>query len=291
MRKTTKYDLEFRPARKRRMEMVWRFVAGIFSIALLLAVVSVLALQKDGLIDRLIGTYFDRTEPTEPEDPDAWKHTGSAVFLLSGTGNQKQELRFVFLVRADIAQRKIHIHPLSPTAKAPDGDGDITLEQAQKDGGAKGLKTAVEALTETAVDRYITGTDDGFARAVTIMGAVSIENPARIDYRESSFSITLAQGTQSLQGDMLLRYMRYLGTRPDGQKMQGEVLGRMLETYLVPANADSPETLERRFNSLVNILQTDITAKEFQAQQILLQALLQSGEQIKFDVREGEAIH
>jgi len=273
------------------MEFVWRFVAGIASIALLLALVSVLALQKDGLIDRLIGTYFDPTEPAEPEDPDAWNHTGSAVFLLSGTDNQKQELRFVFLARMDIAKRVIQVHPLAPTAKAPDGDGEITLGQAQKDGGAKRLKSAVEALTETAVDRYVTGTDDGFSRAVTSMGAVTVEIFERIDYRGTSFGITLAQGTQSLQGDMLLRYMRYLGTRPDGPKAQGDVLKRMLETYLVPANGDSPETLERRFNSLVNILQTDITAMEFQAQHKLLQALLQSGGQIKIDVREGDANH
>lgn len=292
MGKTTKYDLEFQPVRRRRMQMVWRFVAGIASIALLLAVVSVVALQKDGLIDRLVGTYFDPTQPTGPEDPDAWNHTGSAAFLLSGTDNKRQELRFVFLARVDAAKREVHIYPFKPGAKAPDGDaGDITLAQAQKEGGVKRLKSAVEALTETKIDRYITAGDDEFMQAITAMGAVPVEVPARIDYRSEAFDITLGKGGQRLDGYFLLRYMRYLGTLEDGAEAQGELLGRILETYLVPANGESAEVLERRYGALVNVLQTDISAMEFQAQQVLLQALLQNSAGISIKVDEGEAVH
>ena len=284
-----RYDLEFQPARKRRMVVVWRFVAGICAIALLLTVVSIVVLQRDGLVDRIRSAY----EPTEPEvtGPAPWSHTGSASFLLTATDSEKQNLRFVFLVRADIAKREIHINPLAPDAKAPNGEGEITLNQAQKEGGVKRLKEAVEALTETPVDRYITATDDGFMRAVNAMGDVSVKVLERIDYRTEDFGVTLAQGTYPLDGDRFLRYIRYLGTLPEGTKAQGEALELMLKTYLVPKNGDSPERLEKLFTKLVDILETDIYAMEFQLQQMMLQALLQESDKIKFavHVQEGEA--
>jgi|GEM_PF-1696223 len=286
-----RYELEFQPARKRRMVVVWRFMAGGCAIALLLAVVSVILLQKDGLVSDIKEAYFGQTEPEET-GPAPWNYDGSAVFLLSATDNEKQELRFVFLVRADMAKRELHIHPLAPDTLVPDGEGEISLNRAQKAGGAKRLKEAVEALTESPVDRYITTTDDGFMRVVNAMGDISVKVEERIDYRTEDFGVTLAQGTYPLDGDRFLRYVRYLGTLPNGPEAQGEALVLLLQTYLVPSNGGSPAQLEKQFTRLVDILETDVYAMEFQAQQLLLQALLQESDQIKFavHVREGEAI-
>ena len=287
-----RYDLEFQPASKRRMVVVWRFIAGICAIALLLAVVSVILLQKDGLISEIKEAYFGVTEPEEIEGPAPWEYEGSAVFLLSATDNEKQALRFVFLVRADMTKREIHIHPLAPDTLVPDGESEISLNQAQKAGGAKRLKEVVEALTESPVDRYITTTDDGFMRVVNAMGDLSVKVEERIDYRTEDFGVTLAQGTYPLDGDRFLRYVRYLGTLPNGLEAQGDALVLLLQTYLVPSNAGSPAQLEKQFTKLVDILETDVYAMEFQAQQLLLQALLQESDQIQFavHVREGEAI-
>ncbi|MDR0531614.1 MAG: LCP family protein [Oscillospiraceae bacterium] len=286
--RSKKYDLEFQPVRKRRAGLVLRFLLGFGAIALLLAVISVVVMQKDGLLDQLIGVYFSPTEPTTEADEHAWNYGGSAVFLLSITDDAGQALRFAALVRADMAQRELDIFPLTPNTKAPVEGQEITLVQALKEGGAKQLKLAVEALTDSPVDRYLTAGDDEFVKLINLMGSVTVQVPKRIHYSSASFTLTLAQGSQRLQGDMLLRYFRWLGTQKDNGAGQGELLKRVLESYLVPGNADSPENMERRFNNVMNLIQTDISVTDYYQNKELLMALLLEPNEMTIRVRDGE---
>ena len=270
----TKYDLEFQPEEKRRTDFLLRFLLGFAAIFLLLLVLSVYFAQRDGLLDQIIGTYFRPTQPETEPDENAWNYRGKAVFLLCGTDAARQELRFAALVHADAAKKELRVQPLTPGEKVALEGQETTLEQALREGGVKRLVAAAGALAGTAVDRYISGDDDGFAKAVNIMGSVAVKLEEGIRYRSPDFGITLAEGTQRLQGDMLLRYFRYLGTLDEGAQAQGELLRTLLESYLTPQNA---ETLEQRFGSLVSLLDTDISITDFYAQRELLQALLTGG--------------
>ncbi|MDR2687821.1 MAG: LCP family protein [Oscillospiraceae bacterium] len=278
------YNLEFQPKERRRRDQVLRFLGGFCAIVLLLGIVSAIALQRDGLVDRLLGALRPTEAPTEPPE-DGWTHTGSALLLLCGTDDRQQDLRFCALVRADMAQRQIHVFPLSPQAMAPHESGERTLEQALRDGGPKALKAAAEALTEGTVDRYICSTDSGFVTAVNALGSVTVRVGGRIRYRGADFTLTLAEGTQRLQGDMLLRYFRYLGALEEGAALaQGELLARVLETYI--AKPMDAKQLDALFDSLMNILHTDIARIDFVSRQELLLDILAAGGKFTIDVRE-----
>jgi len=289
------YNLEFQPKERRRRDQALRFLGGFCAIVLLLGIVSAIALQRDGLVDQLLGALRPTEAPTEPPEDD-WPHTGSALFLLCGTDDKQQNLRFCALARVDITQRKVHIFPLPPRTMAPHGGAapgegrERSLEQALRDGGPKELKAAVEALTESAVDRYICSGDSGFVMAMNLVlpKGVSVQVPARINYTGSDFTLTLSEGKLSLHtDDRLLRYFRYLGTLEEGGTLaQGELLARVLETYLDRGDAQQLETL---FYSLMNILQadqTDITAKDFVAHKKLLVDILAHGDKFTFDVKD-----
>ena len=275
-----KYDLVFQPGEKRRVDFLLRFLLGFGAIFLLLLVTSIFFAQRDGLLDQIISTYFRPTQPQIEPDPDAWNYSGKVVFLLCETDAARQELRFAALVHADAAKKELLVQPLPPGAKLTLEGRETTLERALREGGVKRLEAAAEALTGAAVDRYISGDDDGFVRAVNIMGSVAVKLEEGIRYRSPAFGITLAQGTQRLQGDMLLRYFRYLGTLDEGDRAQGELLRILLESYLTPQNA---EALEQRFGSLVSLLDTDISITDFYARRELLQALLTGGIVIKVE--------
>ena len=273
------YNLDFQPAQTKRSENLTRFLLGFGAIFLLLGIASAYLLHKDGLLDQIIGTYFSTAEPeTEPEE-DVWDYSGSATILLCQTDAARQELRFVAVVRADAGKRQLTIFPLSSKMKAPWGDSEITLEQALREGGFRQLKAAVTALTEAPVDRYVSADDSGFTKAVNAMGIVTVQVEKRIVYRSEAFGVTMAEGTQPLGGDPLLRYFRYLNTlKEDGPAIQGELLKKVLETYLVPGNAETPEQMEKAFGSLVNLLETDISVTDFYTRREMIQALLTCGE-------------
>lgn len=271
------YDLEFKPREKKRMEKAGHFLLGFLAIFLLLGVVSFIVMQRDGLLDEILGGREDPSSTAPEEESRAWPYEGSALFLLSEADNNGGELRFAMLVRVDAARRAVAVFPLSPQAKSP-LDGGVTLEEALRQGGIKGLKAAVEALAETPVDKYINSRDAGFTQAIDTMGAVPVQVPARVDYKSAEFTLTLSAGNNNLPGDRLLRYMRYLGRQKEGTKAQGELLCRVLEAYFVPKNAADPEKMRQRFEKLVNLVETDINSIDFDAQAELLMALLQSGD-------------
>ncbi|MCL2300898.1 MAG: LCP family protein [Firmicutes bacterium] len=276
------YDLEFQPKERRRRDQMLRFLGGFGVIVLLLGVISVIAVQRDGLLDDFLSALRPTESTTEPPE---WTYSGSGLFLLCETDDTGQDLRFCALVRADVTQRQVHVFPLSPRAMAPHEGGERSLEQALRAGGPKELKAAAEALIEGTVDRYIAGGDKGFVTAVNLMGSVTVQVEKSIRYRGAAFTLTLAEGSQRLQGDMLLRYFRYLGTLEEGGTLaQGELLARVLETYLTkPAGI---ELLESRFNSLMNILRTDISVSDFYTRRELLLALLENGGKLTVDVKE-----
>jgi len=287
------YDLEFQPKERRRRDQALRFLGGFCAIVLLLGIVSAVALQRDGLVDQLLDALRPTEAATEPPE-GAWLHTGSALFLLCETDTAQRSLRFCALVRVDVTGQRLFIHPLSPQAvgaidAASPGGGrkELTLEQALREGGPKELKAAVEGMTEGTIDRYISSNDDGFKRAVNLMGSVTVTVEEGINYNvsRSDFSLILAKGIQPLSGDPLLRYFRYLGTLGEEAALaQGVLLRRVLETYLAkPLDAAQ---LESRFNNLMNMIQTDISAKDFYTRQDLLLDILAQGANFTVEVKE-----
>ena len=270
-----KYDLEFQPVQRRRRDHLVRFLLGFGAVLLLLVVASAIALQRDGLID----TIFDRPATTQPESDDdpVWAHEGSAAFLLCAHDSARQNLHFVILVQVELETREIFITPLNPR--------EPSLEQALRQGGLRGLQNAAETLTETHIDRFIAAADNAFMRAINDMGSIIVQVEERINFRSPAFSLTLAQGTQRLQGDMLLRYFRYLGLDKSTLTQQGELLKTVLETYLVPRHAETPAILEMRFHALGNVLHTDISVADFFANRDMLMDLLAESEEITIEVR------
>ncbi|MDR1928123.1 MAG: LCP family protein [Oscillospiraceae bacterium] len=283
-----KYDLEFAPQKKRRMSQVGHFMLGFLSILLLLGVLSAIALQRDGLLDQIFGQYINPTDPTTEEAPsDAWNYSGKAVFLLSGADDSGKALHFVMLLRMDLQTRRLGVFPLDPAAQAPLDGKALSLEQAYAQGGVKQLKAAAEALTQDKIDRCVNSRENGFVKAVNTMGSVTVEVEKRIQYRSAAFSLTLAQGQQRLQGDALLRYFRYLRTLGEsGPARQAELMRRVLESFLTAKNAATPELMQNYFDTLVNLVETDISVVDFAVQREILAALLTQGHPLTIEVRE-----
>ena len=283
------YSLEFQPKERRHRDQVMRFLGGFFAIVLLLGIVSAVALFREDLWAQFQGALNPTETATEPPE-DFWTHTGSAALLLCETDDEQQSLRFCILVRADISNRKIHIFPLSPKALTPHETGERTLEQALREGGPKELKAAAEALTEGTIDRFICSGDSAFVSAVNrltgLTGSVTVHVEERIDYHSADLDFLITKGENvPLSGDSLLRYFRYLGTLGEnGTPAQGGLMQRVLEACL--SSKPDAQALESLFNTLMNMLQTDVTVNDFYTRRAMLLDILASGDKFTVDVKE-----
>ncbi|MDR2647558.1 MAG: LCP family protein [Oscillospiraceae bacterium] len=276
------YNLEFKPAQKKRSQNVKRFLIGFFALVFLVAVISVVAMQRSGLLDQIFAQLVNPTEPTtETVENGAWNHTGKSVFLLSETDDTGNELCFAALVQVDLETKKCAVTPLSPNASAPLDGASVTLREAMR-GGVKTLARAAQALTQTNIDRYISSRDENFVKAINTMGSVTVESDKVVQYHGDGFSLNLAKGEQRLQGDMLLRYFRYLATQKDGARAQAQLLCRSIQTYLTPSLGTDANLLEKRFSAMVNLMETDVTAVDLMNNMTVLQDFLAHADEIAF---------
>jgi len=263
-------NIEFNPDQRRKRDVFTRFALGFGVVLFALAVLSAVVLQRSDFFDDL----FNRELTTiEAHDPDAWAHTGETTLLIAVHDNAAQHLRFVFLLQADITQRRFVVEPVTA--------GEGLLDAALRTGGVRGLQQAVDILTDTPSARYIAGRDADFIRFINAMGVVPVQVPQHIDHR-GDFTLTLAEGSQRLQGDMLLRYLRYLGTH--SPQAQAELFAHILRTHMVPRHAQSHAVLETRFGHLTGNLTTDISHPDFFARRDMLMALLAEPEELTIEV-------
>ncbi|MCL2195488.1 MAG: LCP family protein [Oscillospiraceae bacterium] len=263
-------NIEFNPEQRRKRDFFTRFALGFGVLLFVLAVLSAVALQRGDFFDDL----FNR-EPTtiEADDPYAWLHTGETTLLIAVHDNAAQNLRMTFLLHADITQRRFVVQPITA--------GEGLLDAALRTGGVRGLQQTVDTLTGTPSARHIAARDADFIRWINAMGIVPVQVEERIDHR-GDFTLTLAEGSQRLQGDMLLRYFRYLGTH--SPHAQAELFAHVLRTYMVPRHAQTPAALETRFGHLAGILNTDISHPDFFARRDMLMALLAEPDALTIEV-------
>jgi len=261
-----KVQIDFNPEQRRHRDFLTRFALGFGVLLLVLAVLSAVSLQRGGFLENLLNRELTTIVV---EDPDAWTYTGETTLLIAVHDNHAQHLRFVFLLHVNIAQRSIHVQPIEA--------GEGLLDAALRTGGVRGLQQAVDTLTGTPATRYIAARDSDFIRWINAMRVVPVQVDERIDHR-GEFTLTLAEGSQRLQGDMLLRYLRYLGTHSPAA--QAELFAHVLRTYMVPRHAQSHVVLEARFSTLTSILTTDISHPDFFTRRDMLMALLAEPEEL-----------
>jgi hypothetical protein len=242
------YDLEFQPIEKQKSKFFWRFLIGFGSIVFILGGLSVFTLRQSGWFEQFGAETTLQTAESSNENT-TWAYTGTATFLLSETSPDKTQLRFCALLTVDWKNRRFDIAVLNPAAFAAQ----------QAEGGLRGLEQALQAKVSSAVFRGITSTDSTFVQAANLFGSVSVDIPERIQYRSEAFGLTLAQGQQRLQGDLLLRYLRWLALQGDLVQI-GNVLSAFVDSAL---QSLKPEMLDSVFSKFVNALETDISARDF----------------------------
>lgn len=238
--------------------------------------------------------------------------------LFGGTDDSKKELRFLFLLSMDTKKKEFCLTalPLNDTVRSAKGTerhenyterhakgkqrhakGTArhakashsfgSLQSAFYENKAEGLVKAAEAISGKEIDRYALVTEKKFRQFVSVLGDPEYDIPEDIDFSSAEYSLKLSPGKQTLSGEKLYNYLRYVGRqeRFGGQRRQAELLSVFIRQCFREENAADSEEL---FSEAVNCCDSDISVMDFAKYRAFLDGLSESSFKINIGNSAGE---
>lgn len=180
------------------------------------------------------------------------------------------ELTFCQLISVDPASRKVKIKPLALdyVLKAGDSSGPLS-EVFLKSSYAK----ITEAFVEKGVDisKYVHVTEDNFKRLIGILGGVSVNVGSDCEIHIDAVKYNFTAGQQNMTADMFFRYMKHAGEGEMALRIQANATADVFRQYFTLDNFNKGEKF---FSSLINLVETDITAFDYNGALDVLEAML-----------------
>lgn len=255
-------SLEFRTNKEEKGHRKFTFglIFGIGIVMLACVCVLLLLREYDFDIDNLIGRTPETTETSETTVITPVLE-GSANFLVVCSDDDSEYLHHAAIVNVNLNDRKMKIYTLDAADETEAGGFRGSLSKHLAHGGMVQLKSAVEALTGVEVSRYIRATDSTFKGLIKIFGGVPCVVKERVRYSVDGVGYIIEKGEQTLTPDISYKYMYYLSQKnEDKPEVMSDFLADMLCSFLTQANYGKADKI---FRSLVNILDTDISAFDF----------------------------
>ncbi|NLP47407.1 MAG: hypothetical protein GX345_00510 [Clostridiales bacterium] len=276
--------------KKKRLLLIFFIFFFLFSAASLLFFLRSLNFDLSNILDKQpTGPSSQESSPTLD---DIGGFANILVFSASSDKNEKDPLRFICLINADLEQGRIRVAALSPQTGLELNGQAAGLTEHFKLLGPSGFKQALEELTGLEIDRYAFSDDTGFKKAMRVVDPASrfmVDIRATIDYKGDDYSLFLPPGERTINADSLLKYLRYQGSLgQEGLKAQAQTIANMLEVFINEKNlAKNEVTFEELYNA---ITQTDISSFDFHKALPALEAIAHNKELVKISVEQDTSL-
>lgn len=184
-----------------------------------------------------------------------------------------RELTFCQLISADQAAGKIKIKPLAL-------DYVLNVGGTQKPLCDIFTQSSYSQITEAFaeknvnISRYVHITEDNFKRLIGILGGVTVEVDGNYEVQIDAVKYTFAPGVQDMTADMFFKYMKYAGQGELSLRLQANASAAVFRQYFTLENFNKGEKF---FSSLINLVETNITAFDYSAAQDVLSSMLAGG--------------
>lgn len=196
-----------------------------------------------------------------------------ASFLLAVCSESERKVRLIACLSADSERGSFEITYIPATERCVVGSTEGSIEEHYKRSGSDGLIWAVRACTGSAVDRHVIIDEKNAVGIFKVFGeqVFNIPHEVRHDYNGISFIIN--EGMQKLSADNMAKYLSYLCD--SGAEEKDSITGIVSHYLRLSFETDDGNTLESRFDSLVNLLKTDISAMDIATYGALLSSFLE----------------
>lgn len=267
--------INFAPTGEKKRRRVPGYVGIIIGLCLTAFVVSVFIILavNDFDISKALGARqpYGTTEETTASDgtPDVITDAaGSANFLVLCSDGK--ELTFVQLISVDAAKGKIRIKPVDKAYTLEFPSGEKSISQAFLSESVNSIMDAF-ALKNITVRKYVHITEENFRRLMSNLGAVEVQIMGNYEFNIDAVRYTFTQGTQSMTSDMLLKYMKYAEKGEAALRLQGQAVASIFRQHFTEENYSRGESF---FSALINLVDTNITAFDYNGASAALAGML-----------------
>lgn len=251
---------------------------ALCAAAFLVSVFVILAVN-DFDIGKALGA---REETVAAEETTAQE---SVEDVLADTGDFRESLTFLILCSdddglvfcqlagVDIAGKKVRIKPLPTdyTLVLPSGEATVS-EVFSKE--SLSILAASFASRSINIKKYVHVTEDNLRRLLSNLGSVEIEVTGSYEFNIDAVKYTFSPGVQHMAPDTLIKYMKHSESGESELRLQANASAAVFRQHFTKENLSKGESF---FSTLINLVDTNITAFDYNGALPVLSALL-SGE-------------
>lgn len=185
--------------------------------------------------------------------------TGDCSFFVAAVEDNKTDVDFALIIRAQLYNKTFVIMPIDINKKY-DENGARSLTDSYKNGGIMEMNEAAKKITGISTDRYIRVTRSGLAMIFGELGHVvfSIESPITLNVSEGIVSIPA--GERELDYEEITDYLIKGSKENNNLDFLADNVTVIMKQYLSSVNYENTDKL---FNTLINNIDTDITASDY----------------------------
>ena len=275
-----KKGMKFLTEKERKANKAKKFILAFAAFLLAFAVISVTYIFKAYhlTLDDFKKPEESLSETTETNFHGEVNLEGKANFIIAGTDDEGKNIYYIFAVNADLDDREIKVLPVNPSRKATvDGEEDTILNHFKRD-SQRGLIAAVNNAVGFTADRYAISNEAQFKGAINALGGAQIKIDKRIDYKSKSFKLSLMPGEQSMKGETLLKYIRYVGMKV-GINAQAQLICDIISQFITDTYVSSARGY---FSEIINNIDSDITIVDFSKSEKLLKAMADEDSKMQY---------
>jgi len=186
------------------------------------------------------------------------------TLLLLGTERAHSIADTFVLLRFDPVREEVGVVVLPPQTLLIRDGNEETLSDTYRFGGASYTRDALSQFLDIPIDRFARISVPNFILAAAAVGTIEFDLPRDITLADGELSVTLGAGVQLLDGRQIAGIIRHQGD-PGGQAQQMELIAQLV-CAVINQRIDvvNSTLLERIFETVINLVDTDITYADYE---------------------------
>lgn len=188
---------------------------------------------------------------------------GKTNYLLLMSNENTQELYVCTLLQVDMDTVSYKACTLDPKT----AENGVSLADTYISMGAAGVSNSLSHLFGIEIDYYADFNYTDYESFFDYLGSVNYTVLSDVRYKDTSrygYNIRVSEGNQSIDGDTAVKLMRYYVSQENNYSAVNDIVLSAVSQHI---NAQNYENRERAFSRFIEYTSTNITVRDFTAQQ------------------------
>lgn len=188
---------------------------------------------------------------------------GKTNYLLLLSNENTEELYFCALFQTDMDTVSYKVCTIDPQTE----ENGTAVSKTYQSLGAAGVSNSISRLFGVDIDYYADFNYTDYEEFFDYLGSVNYTVLNDVRYKDTSrygYNIRISAGNQTLDGDNAVKLMRYYVSQENNYSAVNDIILSAVSQHI---NAENYENRERIFSRFIERTQTNITVRDFTAQQ------------------------